>query len=147
MKLPYRLLEKRAINNMVLSSIGIKRHAAATAIQARMRGRFVRHSIAIKRHGAATAIQARMRGCFARDQAESDVHREMRSRHWGRGSSRLRVLRSNERRMGVMRQNIRLSMPITYAAANAARKRKFLRECGDVFGHAELLRAARAARV
>ena len=117
---------KRAINIMTHSSIGLKRHAAATAIQARVRGYFVRE----KRYAAATAIQARMRGCFARDQVESDVHREITHKHrWNPQvpSERLLVLRANDRRMMRWRDEIRRSMPITYAVAQAAKKRWLLR--------------------
>jgi hypothetical protein len=154
---------------MVLSSIGIKRLAAATVIQARMRGNFARYkrqaaateiqakrmqcdaawaevqacirvqrmwrakAEAIRKHRQAAKIQARMRGCFAREKLESDVRREITHEHpWNPRvpSMRLQVLRSNERRMLKMRQHIKLSMPITYAAATAARKRQFLRRCG-----------------
>jgi hypothetical protein len=88
---------------------------------------------AIQKHREAAKIQARMRGCFAREKLESDVRREITHEHpWNPRvpSMRLQVLRSNERRMLKMRQHIKLSMPITYAAATAARKRQFLRRCG-----------------
>ena len=88
---------------------------------------------AIRKHRGAAKIQARMRGCFAREKLESDVRREITHEHpWNPRvpSMRLQVLRSNERRMLKMRQHIKLSMPITYAAATAARKRQFLRRCG-----------------
>jgi len=84
-------------------------------------------------YAEAAKIQARMRGCFAREKLESDVRREITHEHpWNPRvpSMRLQVLRSNERRMLKMRQHIKLSMPITYAAARAARKRQFLRRCG-----------------
>jgi hypothetical protein len=108
---------------MVLSSIGIKRLAAATVIQARMRGNFARY----KRQAAATAIQARMRGCFSRDKLESDVRWEISHEHpWNPRvpSMRLQVLRSQQRRMLEMREKRRLSMPESYEAARAAETRR-----------------------
>ena len=93
-------MEKRAINIMASVFSGLPHNLIIDIVKLELdREYFVREN-------AATAIQARMRGCFARKKLEADVCKEIRFDHpWGPGvpSTRLLVLRANDRRMIKMR--------------------------------------------